>query len=129
LDEDVKILHSCDSCSYQSQYRQNLNRHKKTQHQLGGDHEVNVKSYVCDQCGKTYKTKYGLTLHIKSIHQRIFKFQCQICQKGFSQSANYKGHLASHDTVLKLKCDQCNARLQYRKNCLAIRNLSMSLQV
>jgi len=99
LDEDVKILHSCDSCSYQSQYNQNLNRHKKAQHQLGDDHEVNHKTYVCDQCGKTYKTKYGLTLHIRSIHKGFSNFIARYVKGDLSQRTNYK-HIIQ---VLKMR--------------------------
>ena len=42
---------------------------------------VNVKAWlpVCSTCGKLHKSKYGLSLHIKSVHEKEFKYHRNVC--------------------------------------------------
>ena len=63
--------------------------------------------YMCDTCGNNYKTKYGLTLHIKSKHEGNFKHQCSMCQKTFNQSVQYRYHCSKHLKVPMDKCPHC----------------------
>ena len=63
--------------------------------------------YMFDTCGKNYKNKYGLTLHIKSKHEENFKDQCSMCQKTVNQSVQYMYHCSEHLKVLIDKCPQC----------------------
>ena len=74
-------------------------------------------SLVCDfeGCGREFKSKGGLTIHRKRMHEvskEKVMFTCELCQETFSQEANLKNHLkictglrASDPT--KRKCDKC----------------------
>lgn len=40
-------------------------------------------------------------------YSKLPHFQCDVCEKGFCDSANYKAHLKTHTTQQKNKCDIC----------------------
>jgi DNA-directed RNA polymerase subunit RPC12/RpoP len=63
--------------------------------------------YICPHCGKQFRSKFGLTLHEKNKHDKSFKHICNMCQKGFNQSVQYRFHLSSHMKVLLEKCMFC----------------------
>jgi uncharacterized Zn-finger protein len=48
--------------------------------------------YKCEECGKAFITPSKLQRHSYS-HSGIRPFQCNICAKSFSQSANLKTHM------------------------------------
>ena len=64
---------------------------------------------MCETCGKNYKTKYGLNLHIKSKHSNSFKNKCSLCEKTFNQSVQYRFHCATHLKVSIDKCAHCKS--------------------
>ena len=96
--------------------KSNLFRHLRTRHRQPNDESKSeqTRHELCSTCGKLYKSKYGLSLHKKE-----FKYHCNVCNKGFNTLWNYKGHLASHDKVLREKCDTCGAVFQYKKKLVA----------
>lgn len=61
---------------------------------------------MCDKCGKRFKTRYGLNLHIKK-HDRTFKYQCSMCERGFNQAVAYRYHWSSHTKVTSDRCKHC----------------------
>jgi hypothetical protein len=63
--------------------------------------------YICPHCGKQFRSKFGLTLHEKNKHDKSFKHICNMCQKGFNQSVQYRFHLSSHMKFLLEKCKFC----------------------
>ena len=65
------------------------------------------KSHICDQCAKEFQTRYGLSLHKRSKHEKVFKFTCQMCQRGFNQATQYRFHCANHLNVSLEKCGFC----------------------
>ena len=51
--------------------------------------------FACDECGKVCKSKAGLTIHVKRMHEKSEQkknFVCEKCSKNFSQDANLKNH-------------------------------------
>ena len=65
------------------------------------------KLYMCEACGKSYKSKYGLKLHIKSKHEKTFKHRCSVCNKAFNQTVQYRYHCLKHLNVAMDKCPHC----------------------
>ena len=64
-----------------------------------------LTSIVCHQCGKTFKSKYGIDIiHIKRIHEMQFKHTCGLCGKGYNQTQQYRSHCSQH---LKTSIQQC----------------------
>ena len=119
--ETEPTLYECDDCVYKTKMKSNLFRHLRTRHRQPNDEgkSEQTRHELCSTCGKLYKSKYGLSLHIKSVHEKELKYHCNVCNKGFNTLWNYKGHLASHDKVLREKCDTCEAVFQYKKSLVA----------
>ena len=117
--------HQCSECPYTSKFKHNVTRHEKlhkttctapkssTPMKVATEVPTQAaKHHICDQCAKVFKTKYGLNLHRKSKHENAFKFQCQMCGKGFNQAIQYRGHCATHLNVPVEKCQHCSKEFQ-----------------
>lgn len=86
------ILHSdvefrCDKCEYVTKKKTLLNRHLLTKHS-------NLRPYKCDRCGRDFKMKRSLTIHIAQ-HGSTKKYQCQFCDRSFNSSTNFYAHRKS----------------------------------
>lgn len=83
------ILHSnaefhCDQCDYVTKKKVLLNRHLLTQHS-------DEKPFVCNLCGRAYKLKRALTVHMAQ-HGSTTKFECPFCDRKFNSSTNFYTH-------------------------------------
>ena len=75
------------------------------------------ESLVCEVegCGKVCKSKAGLTIHRKRMHEESKEkvtFTCEMCQETFKQEANLLNHKKSctglrASSADKRKCDKC----------------------
>ena len=72
--------------------------------------------FVCEVCGKVCRSKGGLTIHRKRMHEvsRLKKsFQCDRCKEVFGQEANLKNHEKACSGILGVashmrRCDLCS---------------------
>lgn len=55
------------------------------------------RSYLCEICGSSFKTKAVQRKHILSIHSNPRSFTCSICSKGFNTRYALKRHASSHN--------------------------------
>lgn len=93
---------NCKLCGATCKNIESLRGHIYYQHKMQPD------TYVCEECGKKFRTKYKFSLHKKKEHTGLRAFKCETCGKGFFT----KGNLMTHDRMTHKKlrphiCEFC----------------------
>lgn len=70
-------------------------------------------AFECELCGKKMVNKWSLKYHIDTIHEKIVKHFCNICDRGFGNKSNLRSHLISHSTE-NVPCDLCGGIFKNR---------------
>lgn len=107
--------------------------------------EDNKQPLKCDQCGKIFKTKYTLAIHLKMpshtnarpfvcgtcgkgfrlsstlcrhkiIHTSSKPHRCHICNKAFNRSSTLKTHIRTHSDVKEFLCEVCGKGFHQKGN-------------
>ncbi|CAB0037186.1 unnamed protein product [Trichogramma brassicae] len=65
-----------------------------------------ISSHPCNVCGKKYKTKSCLKIHIDAAHNEI-DHPCDICKKTFTTKGNLRSHVKSVHMAKAHTCDTC----------------------
>ena len=124
IEENIHVKHLCE-CGYYTADKSNYNKHKKRcklqaktwQSDAGLSLSTGATSksresgerqkYMCDFCGKTFLSKYGMKLHVKTQHEKNFKHTCSVCNKTFNQTIQFRYHYSKHLQVPIEKCELC----------------------
>lgn len=75
-----------------------------------------VRPFPCRSCHKSFNTLSGRKYHENSMHKKVYKYICNLCNKGYQCRSNYRGHMASHFSHLGEKCRKCGASFTFRGN-------------
>ena len=98
-------LFKCNSCRkcflFNSMLRQHNRRH------------ICQKLFKCfyGRCNNRYKHPQDLERHIDT-HQAV-KFDCEMCDKSFSQKHLLKRHSVVHSNVCAYKCEHCREKFHH----------------
>lgn len=76
---------------------------------------VSVKSYKCSECGKTFRHRSVLELHMR-IHSKDKPYQCKVCGKGFRFGSYLQQHLIIHTGKKPYKCPDCGKDFAFLQN-------------
>ncbi|XP_030249177.1 zinc finger protein 184 isoform X2 [Sparus aurata] len=76
---------------------------------------LSVKSYKCSECGKTFRHRSVLELHMR-IHSKDKPYQCKVCGKGFRFSSYLQQHLIIHTGKKPYKCPDCGKDFAFLQN-------------
>ena len=79
------------------------------------------RRYSCVQCACTFVSKEGLNRHVRHVHQKLVKFRCQICGKGYEGRRNYHDHMATHAGVKRNVCTICQAQFTFKRSLHVMR--------
>ena len=77
-------------------------------------HELKASGYVCEECGRIYKSTGALKTHHKLKHQVSTKEDveartCKLCSKVLSSEINLRSHMKIHlGDGVKFKCQNCS---------------------
>ena len=100
-------LRTCPYCRLQFTTDRHLCDHIRTQH-------ADMR-YSCQQCPCTFVSTCGLNRHVRNIHQKLVKFRCQTCGKGYEGRRNYHDHMATHAGVKRNVCTICQAQFTFKR--------------
>ena len=101
-------LRKCPYCRLLFTTDRELCDHIRTQHA--------DRRYACVQCACTFASKEGLNRHVRHVHQKLVKFRCQICGKGYDDRRNYYDHMATHTGVKRNVCTICQAQFTFERS-------------
>ncbi|XP_029360334.1 uncharacterized protein LOC115045021 isoform X2 [Echeneis naucrates] len=76
---------------------------------------TSVKSYKCSECGKNFRHRSVLELHMR-IHSKDKPYQCKVCGKGFRFSSYLQQHLIIHTGKKPYKCPDCGKDFAFLQN-------------
>ncbi len=112
--EDVeKFFTKRTNCSEYSCYickKDFLHKHYLRNHMIVHNE---IKAFVCDVCGKCYRTKAVLKRHLNVHEGKIYT--CEECGKQFPYYARLRIHRYSHRTELNYICPVCTKPFKVQK--------------
>lgn len=79
-----QVIYNCHNCDYSTKKQMLLRRHLLTQHS-------DEKPFSCETCGKTFKLKRALTVHVAQ-HNNTKTYKCTFCERVFASSTNFYTH-------------------------------------
>ncbi|CAK1355007.1 Zinc finger protein [Cercospora beticola] len=102
------ILETAAGQSVQSQLTKNAAVHSAVEP---------VKPFVCQECGKSFARRDGLTAHA-IVHSSVKPFVCPKCGKSFTRQNNLSQHAIVHSGVKRFVCDVygCGKSFVHRKD-------------
>ena len=62
-----------------------------------------IKTFMCSECGKVFKSKYSVKDHEVEKHGRTARYSCFVCEKGFYNRHVMLSHVVVHDDTRSLK--------------------------
>ena len=66
-----------------------------------------LKKYHCDLCDKKYAEKKGLMCHIASFHERKKPHKCSTCGRRFIVKKTFEQHICKYAMDFKNSISQC----------------------
>ncbi|XP_071777758.2 zinc finger protein 142 [Centroberyx gerrardi] len=98
--------YTCDECDYRTNRADALRAHRDTQH-------CDVRSYICEKCGKAFKTRFILKTHQRQ-HSDDRPYTCGLCHKAFRWPAGLRHHYLSHTKQQPFCCRHCSYRAKQK---------------
>lgn len=104
LDANLQIYNDCqcDVCGKFFSSKYHLETHMLI--------HKGVRNSRCHICGKTFIREDVLLKHIRNVHEKDNKFQCEICQMRFSTNYHLKRHMNTHLDKTECICTQCGKK-------------------
>ncbi|XP_066154943.1 zinc finger protein 58-like isoform X2 [Euwallacea fornicatus] len=105
--EDKPYL--CADCGKKFKQLAQLKNHEAL-HKIPEDMPTWSTVKQCPKCSEFFSNSKSLKCHIKTIHEQIKPFICNICGHKSSRKAMLELHMRQHTASKPYKCDYCNFR-------------------
>ncbi|KAJ8403511.1 hypothetical protein AAFF_G00352830 [Aldrovandia affinis] len=92
--------YACEECEYRTNRADALRIHRETRHR-------EVRSFICEKCGKGFKTRFLLKTHQKK-HSEERPYVCRLCRRGFRWPAGLRHHYLTHTQKHPFHCLYCS---------------------
>jgi C2H2-type zinc finger/Zinc finger, C2H2 type len=110
---ELREKYVCDICSIGYSRKDNVIKHMQI------NHMKYKPEFVCSFCGKLYKHRKHLTMHVNWVHKNMKSFKCKYCKINFNELSKLNAHLLSnHQAEVKSEtyiCDICGLSFSYKK--------------
>ncbi|XP_018026053.1 uncharacterized protein LOC108681520 [Hyalella azteca] len=98
-------MHKCTECDFRCYSASRLMKSHMPSH-------TNMRPFLCESCGKVFKTYKHLKSHKTNSHSKPLeaqeKFTCEICNKNFVEKRMLQGHIdVLHNKVRRHLCSHC----------------------
>lgn len=98
----------CNLCNKEYSSKLGLKSHQNRIH-------IEKGKVDCTDCGKQFKFRQSLYVHIKSVHEKL-KAACEYCDKVFSKPSHKKRHIKSAHEKARFPCSMCDYEATYQDN-------------
>nr|XP_034837898.1 PR domain zinc finger protein 5-like [Maniola hyperantus] len=80
-------------------------------------HGMKLKEFKCSVCPRVFTTSGKLGYHVQTVHLKIKRHACKVCEWKFYSTTELKDHMVRHGGERKYKCNVC-AKAYARKYTL-----------
>ena len=96
----------CRDCGGMFVGKRHLIEHIRAQHAN--------KRVACPHCQCTFVSKSVRNEHVRYIHEKRMRYNCETCGKGYANRTNYFDHLASHTGAKRNVCPVCQKQFAFK---------------
>ncbi|XP_065076228.1 zinc finger protein OZF-like [Ochlerotatus camptorhynchus] len=97
-DGDVQCPWTCEYCGQEYPSKVSLLHHVK----------LHTTATSCEICGKIFKERHKLRLHIQRRHEKLKKYECNICKKKLGSLDSVQIHIKTYHSNQVFKCSYCS---------------------
>lgn len=102
---------ACDECGKQFTSKVLFHRHRRSHNPPGSKYKQKCK--ICN----VYFV--WLADHIKTVHEKVRNFSCDICKKSFGKKSGLTSHKATvHDKIRVFSCDLCYKTFGHKQHAM-----------
>lgn len=94
-------------CTQRTKSKSDLTKHMKI--------HSDKKDFICDECGKGFRTKACLSKHLQR-HSDERPFSCYICNRAFKVKVALRKHVALHSEYRPFSCEMCGQKFSSKSN-------------
>lgn len=115
LTSHLHMVHECSEGQYECPICGKKTSRPKCMAKHLKEHQVDPVQQMCALCGKHFKNKKSLKVHILTIHKEK-GFSCQHCGKRFTSVTKVRVHERTHTGEKPFACTQCDYRTAQKSN-------------
>lgn len=93
--------HRCPHCT--ETFRNYFQRNKH----IASVHGLKLKEFKCAMCPKVFNLSGKLGVHVRTVHLKVKRHSCGVCEWKFYSKSELKDHMIRHGGERKFQCNVC----------------------